>query len=318
MVRGAGSSDVGNPIVVQPPPPTSTQPASPPAPVRRAQRARRARRRRHRRLAWGTATLAVAFSVVVAAGLPPWGAADATGEADAAGSGDADAAQVLAASTVPTTATTTPNPLLAPPPTVLPELAEDDELAPLVRRVDTTDRVVFITIDDGQVRDPAVLELLMELQVPFTSFLTEPLAEADPDYWRGTQAAWGMVETHTITHPDLRGAGATAVRREICDPADTFEELFGRRPTLFRAPYGNSNESVQRIAKDCGYDAVVHWGGSTNNGVLSMQQERLQPGDIILMHYRDTLEDDLADVVRRAREEGFTFGRLQDYLSPGR
>ena len=34
-------------------------------------------------------------------------------------------------------------------------------MAPLVRRVDTTDRVIFITIDDGQVRDPAVLEYML-------------------------------------------------------------------------------------------------------------------------------------------------------------
>jgi peptidoglycan/xylan/chitin deacetylase (PgdA/CDA1 family) len=255
------------------------------------------------------------ISVVAAAGVLPGDPGAATTERDDVG---ASAARVAAASTVPATSTTAPNPLLAPPPTVLPELDADSGLAPHVRRVDTTDRVVFITIDDGQVRDPAVLRYLRELQVPFTSFLTEPLAEADPDFWRGTQAAWGMVETHTITHPNLRAAGEATMRREICEPADTFEELFGRRPTLFRAPYGNSNESVQRIAADCGYDAVVHWGGSTNNGVLSMQQEQLQPGDIILMHYRDTLREDLADVVRRAREEGFTFGRLQDYLSPGR
>jgi peptidoglycan/xylan/chitin deacetylase (PgdA/CDA1 family) len=227
-----------------------------------------------------------------------------------------DAAGAPAPST--TTTSIEVNDLLAPPPTVVPELTSENGLAPQIRRVDTTDRVIFITIDDGQVRDPAVLDYMVGLGLPFTSFLTEPMAEADPEFWKGTQSAWGIIETHTINHPDLRKAGESTQEREICAPADTFEELFGRRPTLFRPPYGNSSDSVRRIAADCGYDAVVLWTGSTNNGKLTMQDVELEPGDIILMHYRDTLRADLDDVLARARAEGFTIGRLQDYLSPGR
>lgn len=238
----------------------------------------------------------------------PAGASDAAAGADGAS----------VSTTTATTTTVVTNDLLAPPPTVRPQLESDGDLAPLVRRVDTTDRVIFITIDDGQVRDPAVLDYMLTLGLPFTSFLTVPYAEADPSFWAGTQAAWGMIETHTINHPNLREASAATQRREICEPADTFAELFGRRPTLFRPPYGNSNDSVRRIAKDCGYDAVVLWTGSTNNETLTMQDGPLEPGDIVLVHYRDTLHADLDAIMARARAEGFTIGRLEDYLSPGR
>lgn len=289
----------------------------------RPARARLARRRQRRRAAIGASLITLGAAAILVANvalfdcdcIPFVGGGRASIEAEAAAvEGGVQAPPTTAA---PVTVAPTPNPLLAPPPTVLPAL-DDGSSAPLVRRVDTTDRVVFITIDDGQVRDPAVLDHLLELDVPFTSFLTQPLAVADPEFWKGTQAAWGMIETHTIRHPNLHEVGPDVQRREICEPADTFEELFGRRPTLFRPPYGNSNDSVRRIAKDCGYDAVVHWTGSTNNGVLSMQEGELKPGDIILMHYRDTLRADLDDVVRRVTEEGFTIGRLEDYLSPGR
>jgi peptidoglycan/xylan/chitin deacetylase (PgdA/CDA1 family) len=239
------------------------------------------------------------------------GSAAATGEpSDGAG------ASTTTAST--TTTTIRVNELLAPPPTVVPELSVEGGLAPQVRRVDTTDRVIFITIDDGLVRDPAVLQRMLDMGLPFTSFLTVPFAEEDPEFWEATEAAWGIIETHTINHPNLREVSEATLRREICEPADTFEEMFGRRPTLFRPPYGNSNDAVRRVAADCGYDAVVLWTGSTNNGQLTMQQVSLQPGDIILMHYRDTLQADLDDVLARAKAEGFTIGRLQDYLSPGR
>jgi peptidoglycan/xylan/chitin deacetylase (PgdA/CDA1 family) len=270
------------------------------------------RRHRSRRLA----LLAVGLVALVAGACElTGGGRDSIETPVAAAAGDAGAA------TTTTAATTTSievNDLLAPPPTVVPELSTENGLAPQIRRVDTTDRVIFITIDDGQLRDPAVLDYMVGLGLPFTAFLTEPMAKADPEFWQGSQSAWGIIETHTINHPDLLKASEATQRREICEPADTFEELFGRRPTLFRPPYGNSSDSVRRIAASCGYDAVVLWTGSTNNGKLTMQDVELEPGDIILMHYRDTLRADLDDVLARARAEGFTIGRLQDYLSPGR
>lgn len=226
-------------------------------------------------------------------------------------------APTTTATTLATTTTAPPNDLLAPPPTVVTPLPVVDGMAPLVRRVETTDRVIFITIDDGQIRDPTYLEHFERMGVPFTSFLTRPMAEADPAFWQGTLARGGSIQTHTINHPNLRTTGEAAARREICEPAETFTNLFGTRPTLFRPPYGNSNDMVRRIAAECGYRAVVLWTGSTNDGKLTMQDVVLQPGDIILMHYRVTLNADLDDVVARARAEGFRIGRLEDYLAPG-
>lgn len=273
---------------------------------------RRRKRKRRRRIAL------VSCAGILAAGAT--GAAWATRRTGH----DASAATAIVAGTSTSLATTTsitttiaPNDLLAPFPTVLPTLDNAGDTVPLVSRVDTTDRVVFVTIDDGQVRDPTYLDHFRMLGVPFTSFLTQPMATADPAFWAATEAAGGTIQTHTITHPNLRGASESTARKEICGPADTFTRLFGRRPTLFRPPYGNSSDTVRRVAAECGYRAVVYWTGSTNNGVLTMQDVVLKPGDIILMHYRDTLHDDLNDVVNRVRAEGFTIGRLEDYLAFG-
>lgn len=216
-----------------------------------------------------------------------------------------------------TTTTAPPNDLLAPPPTVVPTVVAADGLAPKFHRVPTTDRVIFITIDDGMVRDPSYLDHFAQLRVPFTSFLTQPMAQADPGYWKAMEERGATIQTHTITHPNLKVTPEAKARTEICEPADAFTQLFGKRPTLFRPPYGNSNDMVRRIAAQCGYRAIVLWAGSTNDGKLTMQDGPLKPGDIILMHYRTTLNADLDDVVARARAEGFRIGRLEDYLAPG-
>jgi len=245
------------------------------------------------------------------------GAAGTTGSSASGSSASGSSKSGPSSTSISTTTTAPPNDLLAPPPTVVTPIAVTNGLAPQVSRVDTTDRVIFITIDDGQIRDPSYLDHFAQMGVPFTSFLTEPMAKADPEFWKGTEARGGRIQAHTITHPNLRVTAEAKARTEICQPADTFTGLFGTRPTLFRPPYGNSNDMVRRIAAECGYKAVVLWKGSTNDGKLTMQDVTLHPGDIILMHYRKTLNADLDDVVARARAEGFRIARLEDYLAPG-
>jgi peptidoglycan/xylan/chitin deacetylase (PgdA/CDA1 family) len=186
--------------------------------------------------------------------------------------------------------------------------------APAVSRVDTTRRVIFLGIDDGMVRSPAVLDYLERERMPFSVFPTTGYVRADLPYWRRAVAIGGTIQAHTHEHSDLTTVGTAKLRDELCGPLDEFERLFGTRPTLVRPPYGNHNEAVRRVAGECGYRAVVLWRGSTNNGILTMQDGKLHPGDIILLHFRDTLLDDLRDVARRAREEGFTIAKLEDYL----
>jgi peptidoglycan/xylan/chitin deacetylase (PgdA/CDA1 family) len=187
-------------------------------------------------------------------------------------------------------------------------------LAPAYNRLPITEKVIFLGIDDGAVRDPAVLDHFGELHIPFTAFLTLGPAQEDPAFWRRALTVGGTIQSHTINHPDLTTVGGATLRREVCGTLDPFEQAFYRRPTLFRPPYGSSNDAVRRQAAECGYKAVILWKGSTNNGRLTMQEGPLHPGDIILLHWRDTLRDDIDDVVARCRREGFSIGRLEDYL----
>ncbi len=224
-----------------------------------------------------------------------------------------DATTTTAATTAATTAEE--NPLVAPSPAApvaLPPAAPG--LAPVVSRVPTTEKVVFMTIDDGMFRDPAIIGKFRELGIPFTMFLTPGYAEEDPEFFRGLQREGGTVQGHTVDHPNLLQLAPDAVRTQVCGTNDTFTRLFGTPQTLFRPPYGNTDADVQRAAASCGHRAVVLWKGSTNGGKLTMQDGPLTPGDIILMHFRDTLGADIDDVTRRVREEGFRIGRLEDWL----
>ena len=62
------------------------------------------------------------------------------------------------------------------------------------------------------------------------------------------------------------------LQQEVCGTLDDYETRFGRRPTLFRPPYGFYNDNVRAVAASCGLKALVMWKGATNDGRLDLQE----------------------------------------------
>jgi peptidoglycan/xylan/chitin deacetylase (PgdA/CDA1 family) len=220
----------------------------------------------------------------------------------------------------PTTTTTTPKLRkpglgLLPEPTPQPVALPPTNAAPVFSRIPTTNKVIFLGIDDGIVRDPAVADLLKQANIPFTMFLQQGEADAGVDYFRQLQQYGGVVEAHTITHPDLTKLAYGQVQHEVCGVLDDYQQLYGRRPTLFRSPYGATDSNVQAAAASCGLKAVVLWKGSTNDGRFDLQDgTQLTPGDVVLLHFRTDLLVDLQKVFEVCKEQGFAIASLEDYL----
>jgi peptidoglycan/xylan/chitin deacetylase (PgdA/CDA1 family) len=208
-----------------------------------------------------------------------------------------------------------PGPTTIPPPVTLVPLASTPGVAPVITRVETTDPVVFLTIDDGHTRNPEVAAALEEAGVPASLFLLDGPVQAAPEFFRGLPDT--VVESHSRTHPDLRTLPEEAQRAEICGNADTLERAFGRRPVLFRPPYGVYNEATTRAAAACGMAAVVLWEMSVNGSVVGFRSlPQLRRGDILLMHFRPTFVTELRALADRVDEAGLRFALLEDYLVP--
>jgi hypothetical protein len=63
--------------------------------------------------------------------------------------------------------------------------------------------------------------------------------------------------------------------------------------------------------------ALILWRGATNDGRLDIVGGQFHPGDILLMHFRTDLVQNLRLVLDRAEAEGYKIGRLEDYLGTG-
>ncbi|KJY18463.1 polysaccharide deacetylase [Streptomyces sp. NRRL S-104] len=199
---------------------------------------------------------------------------------------------------------------------------EEDELPPVFTTVPTEDKVVFLTIDDGSEKDPEFLKMMQELKIPYTAFLSDYLVKDDYPYFKQMQAAGVTLNNHTLNHRYMPGLSYEQQREEICGQQDTIQKTFGKRPTLFRPPYGNYNDDTLKAAKSCGIKAVPLWNAEafTNRMDYREWDRDLHPGDIILTHFRGkedwkgTMPDMIRHVMKTVTDKGYAVARLEDYL----
>ena len=107
-------------------------------------------------------------------------------------------------------------------------------------------KVIALTIDDGPspVYTPQVLRILQQYGVTASFSMVGRNAAAFPGVAREVAAAGHMIVNHTWNHHNLNHMPAVAVRDEISHATDAIHAATGKRPSMFRAPYGVWSRAV--------------------------------------------------------------------------
>ncbi|MFI9807694.1 polysaccharide deacetylase family protein [Streptomyces sp. NPDC052301] len=199
---------------------------------------------------------------------------------------------------------------------------EDWYLPPVFTTVPTKQKIVFLTIDDGSEKDPRFLQMMRDLKVPYTAFLSNYLVKDDYGYFRTMQSYGHTLNNHTLHHPYLPGLSYEEQKDEICGMQDIMEKQFGKRPTVFRPPYGNYNQDTLIAAKTCGIKYAPIWNEEVfvDHWEYREDDQKLRRGDIVLTHFRGrddwngTMVDDMRRFLDKVTREGYAVARLEDYL----
>ncbi|MCM1970299.1 MULTISPECIES: polysaccharide deacetylase family protein [Streptomyces] len=194
-------------------------------------------------------------------------------------------------------------------------------LPPVVDRVPTGDRVVFLTVDDGAEQDPRFIDLVRELRLPVALFLTDSVVGPGYAHFARLREVGASLQNHTLDHTTLRGLPYAAQRAEICGQQHKLRSRFGVRPRLFRPPHGRYDSTTLRAAANCGIAAVVRWRAVMNtDGTLTYTKgpHRLAPGDIVSLPSDDPTGLPLVERTRRLlkeiREQNLRPANLESYL----
>jgi peptidoglycan/xylan/chitin deacetylase (PgdA/CDA1 family) len=200
-----------------------------------------------------------------------------------------------------------------------------DGLPLVIRKINTRDKVVFLTIDDGYEYDPEFVRLVRRHRVPIMTFLTSQYVKGQGQYFWALRHAGSRMENHTVSHENMALLPLETQKREICQASDTITQQYGRRPQIFRPPFGSFNEITRQAAKACGIKSILLWTAEFYNGTDGPAVgfngfargdggTGFRPGDIILMHYRKGLAQQLQMILTWIKQQGFRPDAVENYI----
>jgi peptidoglycan/xylan/chitin deacetylase (PgdA/CDA1 family) len=192
------------------------------------------------------------------------------------------------------------------------------QIPPVVTNFQTNDPVVFLTIDDGEYKDPSVVKLLQDNNIKASLFLAQTFIISNPGFFKGITSHGSLIEDHTLSHDInmVRDMSYTQQKAQICGMADYEQTEYGRRPIFYRPPGGAYSLTMLQAAGACGMRAVVTWIAKANGGSMQYQiGNKLRPGDVVLMHFRPEFSQDLQAFVNAEKAAGLHTELLEDWVN---
>jgi peptidoglycan/xylan/chitin deacetylase (PgdA/CDA1 family) len=164
-------------------------------------------------------------------------------------------------------------------------------------RVDTTERVLSLTYDDGPdpQQTPGVLDALAERGDKATFFVLTDRARAHPEIIHRILAEGHQVALHGLDHARLTEVSGLEALRRIRQGKRTLEEITGRPVTLYRPTYGAVGLTAFLGTRLAGMDVVIwtawarDWFDAPAQELADRAVSALHPGAVVLLH--DTTDD---------------------------
>ena len=199
----------------------------------------------------------------------------------------------------------------------------------IVPRVETSQRVVALTFDDGPTRDRTaeVLRLLRAEQVRATFFVTGGELEQNLDAGREIVAAGHELGNHSYSHERMVFVTPSFVQHEV-ERTDELIRAAGHTGEIyFRPPYGKKLFALPLYLSRHGRTTIT-WDVEPDSelpadadaaAITRHVMSRTRPGSIILLHvmYPSRAETMKAvpSIIEGLRREGYRFVTVSELLA---
>ncbi|RSL30708.1 polysaccharide deacetylase [Salibacterium salarium] len=197
--------------------------------------------------------------------------------------------------------------------------------------INTSEKLVALTFDDGPENHytPMILDILNEKEVPATFFSLGSQITHFPEMIQRIAEEGHGIGNHSWSHPDLSNTWSSKVKEEIHSTQEEMQKVIGKKPDLFRPPYGVVTKADKRVLNNMGMRNInwsvdtQDWSGLSANEIVETVQRDISPGGIILQHNFQSDDDAklldgsveaLPKIIDDLQERGYTFVTVQTLL----
>ena len=182
--------------------------------------------------------------------------------------------------------------------------------------VDTDENKVALSFDAawGAEDTQKILEILKEHDIHVTFFATGGWVESYPDDVKAVLAAGHDLGNHSENHKNMSQLSDEDKEEELMSVHRKVKELTGYDMYLFRPPYGDYDNDVINLLKDCGYYAIqwdvdsLDWQNKGADSIIKTvtEHKNLGNGSIILCHNgAEYIVQALDTLINKLEEQGY-------------
>lgn len=182
-----------------------------------------------------------------------------------------------------------------------------------IYKVKTEQKKVAFTMNCAWNADDidSILKTLQENNTKITFFMVGDWIEKYPEAVKKIQEAGHEIASHSNTHPHVNNLSYEKNIEEIEKSNDKIEKATGKRTKIYRAPYGEYNDTVIKAAQDKGYYTIqwnldtLDYTGLTGEEMWKRLDSKIEAGDIILSHNGTKhTADSLGMLLQKIKQKG--------------
>jgi peptidoglycan-N-acetylglucosamine deacetylase len=190
---------------------------------------------------------------------------------------------------------------------------------------DARRKLVALTFDGGPSGyTPKIDRILQRKQVRSTFFWVGSRIDGWERMVKRASRQGHEIANHSWLHNDLTGLPADAIRHQLARTNRLIAHLTGKRPRIFRPPYGAVNSKVRRVAADLRMRTVtwdvdsIDWTSPGCEEIAAKVRREVRPRAIVLLHdgggNRTQTLCALPRIIHDLRVRGYRFGTVSKVL----
>ncbi len=161
-----------------------------------------------------------------------------------------------------------------------------------IYNVKTDQKKISISFDAawGNEQTQNLIDILGKYSVKTTFFVVGSWVEKYPESVKALADAGHEVCNHSDSHPHMPQLPREKIASEIQNCNQKIKAITGKEPTLFRAPYGDYNNTLIETVKGLNMHEIqwnvdsLDWKDPTPQQIYERVVGKVQPGSIVLLH----------------------------------
>ena len=154
------------------------------------------------------------------------------------------------------------------------------------------DKVIAISFDAawGNEDTQTLIDILEKYNVKTTFFVVGGWVDKFPESVKQLSDAGHEIMNHSNTHPHMTQISVEKMKEEVQKCDEKIQAITGKKPTLFRAPYGDYNNAVVGAMRETGHFTIqwdvdsLDWKDLTASEITQRVTSKVKPGSIVLFH----------------------------------